>query len=319
MVLEAETKPKETVYSWLTAIRTYAQGSPQSDPTPVNAQHLLRIKTARYIPNLGEVKVEKTEDGTHAISVESINFRALIHPHGQEELYAQLLAPLYRVAEQFGRDEVEYDVTVDKRADLTHGIDDFFWDSWKRDATMSGFYSKQVYPQVISAIDRNQDMANITPLTVVDIFGGDGEFVLEAWHRLPNKGQIYFHIIDRNQPSLDEASSKFAGTPNVTVHSPQDLTAAGNLFDCVREKPNIVTAIGGLCFNVVSRREALAIAQKVHAELASGGIFVVTGYTSVLLNSVDFREIGFSILETSAPQMAIRATRPEQLYVLRKS
>jgi hypothetical protein len=96
-----------------------------------------------------------------------------------------------------------------------------------------------------------------------------------------------------------------------------DLTRAENIF-AKTGSPDVVTAIGGLCTEVVWRNDALRIATQVFNSLKPGGLFIVTGASYSLLNSDDFRKIGFIVEQMSIPQNIVANQKPPQMYVLRK-
>jgi hypothetical protein len=107
------------------------------------------------------------------------------------------------------------------------------------------------------------------------------------------------------------------------VHPPIDIVTESDIFKGVSDGRNIVTAIGGLNSNVLTRQHALGVVRKIFEWLNPGDYFIVTGYTVALLNANDYRSIsvgnrGFDVLNMSIPRNFVNSWLPTQLYVLQK-
>jgi len=190
------------------------------------------------------------------------------------------------------------------------------WGIWKT-GMVEVIYRGEIYPQVTEAIKQRINRLPNGQQVIVDLFGGDGEFVEELHQSAlfpENSGQ--FHVVDSNEPSLNKARQRFAQT-EVGVHS-QDLTGPEDIFSGIRGKPTVVTAIGGLCTSIVTRVQGLEIARKIYEGMADGGFFIATGYTAMILNGRDFSGIGFEVEQMSIPGNVFTFRTPDQLYVLRK-
>lgn len=237
------------------------------------------------------------EVGSKNVSIRTPNYRDSVH---QE--FGNLLSTL-------GGNEVEVDTSTNRYIDMP--LFNEFWDDWKdRGLVVADIYSEQIYLGVIQTIE-DFGVKIDEKFKAVDLFGGDGEFSEKLSSQI---GVGEFHVIDQNVLSLGAAKSR---SGNLIVHSPVDLTNTEDVFNGV-ENPNLVTAIGGLCAQVVSRKQALRIAQKVFDGLGDGGVFIITGYSHVLLNASDFRSIGYEVLNMSVPGNIYENAYPKQLYVLRK-
>ena len=209
-------------------------------------------------------------------------------------------------------DEVEVDKTDSSQL---KPAPDMFWDVWKDEGTASHVYTERIYPASSKAM-----LAKIPPnpdrtITFVDIFGGDGEFVAHLKDQLPEGYPAMFHIVDRNLPSLRKAAIRLS-TPDVIVHNATDLTLKPDFLQQLN--PDFVTAIGGLCRQVVTKDSAWDIARGIHRALAPGGVFLSTGLSPQLLNSNGFKAAGFDVEQMSIPENILTRQHPAQMYVLRK-
>lgn len=189
----------------------------------------------------------------------------------------------------------------------------WFWNSWKNGSN-GDTYRERIYPVVLDTIEQKVNGVSFGP--VVDLFGGDGEFIeLLRNSSLPEACE--YHVMDNNQPSLDLAKKRIAVGDNTTVVHAVDLVSESNIFKNL-PRPSLVTAIGGLCASIVDRTQGRSISSQVYKALQGGGLFVVTGFTPVVLNASDFSQIGFKVEQMSIPENVVSFTRPDQLYVLRK-
>jgi hypothetical protein len=155
-------------------------------------------------------------------------------------------------------------------------------------------------------------------LVIADLFGGDGEFLEQFLQKLPNHTEVsQAAVIDRNDQSLTLAQKRFGLTTNVKTIQ-KELTQEVDLFDDLTSRPNLVTAIGGLCQSVITRDQAFTVAQRVYKQMAPGGVFLATGYSPMLLNAAHFRDIGFKVEQMSIAAYIPDCPHPTQMYVLRK-
>jgi len=179
---------------------------------------------------------------------------------------------------------------------------------------------ENIYPLVIDTIKRiiGQDNSKKS-ITLVDICGGDGEFIellSDSLHEdYPDSHNEYW-LMDNNKRSIRMAKKKFAEREDVYIQE-DDVTQSDIIPGGV--KPKIVTIMGGLNHNVMLRGNAYNIAKVVYNKLNQGGFFIVTGYSPCLLNAEDFRTIGFNILNMIDPQSFTVKERPLQYYVLNRA
>jgi len=228
-------------------------------------------------------------------------------------------------------DQVEYD-TFNFNHEAPYPIE--FWDSWKIDEFRET-YRHRIYPLVIGMIEYViKEKKTNHVLTIGDIFSGDGEFIQDLNQQIsanhPER-TIEYHIVDNNSSSLGQAQRRFTSRnglyqpdnglsamkfENIQIHQ-ADLAIGDNPFPFV-ELPDIVTALGGLNKGVISRSDALSLTKMVYNGMKPGGFFMVSGYTSCLLNAQKFSEVGFNVLNMGVPENIINGWVPKQLYVLQK-
>lgn len=260
--------------------------------------------------------------GAYVYTVPSLNLSAGCYEGVdlQGHFYdSQYNLPLNRFVSSLGGDEVEVDTT---------GISyepkgSFYWDNRWKDISLTGAdYTQEIYPRALRAILNNLGTfdANAMDIHFVDLFGGDGEFVKRLQPKLSQqlRAVTTFHIIDASAPSLNKARELFKEDANVVIHPASYLQTDQAVFQEVPMPPKLVSAIGGLCGNIIPREEALGITEHVYEEMAEGGLFVVTGRTGVLLNAEDFSRIGFKVKQMTIPENVVYLNSPYQLYVLEK-
>lgn len=221
-----------------------------------------------------------------------------------------VLIELNNLLSKLGGNEVEIDCSQNVFGDWSAHPE--WWDRWKESSPIiSKIYSEQIYPSIIRTL-AEYDIEIGPGFVAVDLFGGDGELAESLSIYSNNQGEI--HVIDQNTLALEKAKDRDG---RVIVHAPSDLIEAQDILDGV-EKPDLVTAVGGLCVQVLKRDESLNVARKVFEGLKEGGHFIVTGFSYVLLNAQDFRSLGFEVLQMSIPVNTYENAYPKQLYVLRK-
>ena len=327
MQKELEPKGHPKVLAWFDLLKQEVENYHGFDDCGKDeADHVLRISSARYMPELEEIRVWGSLSSLSSFSDARIleipkrEFCAVIAPWRNPSMMKTLLDPLFKAAPYFRGDEVEFDVTEDRYLSTRQILSNFSWDPsrWKQ-SFVEDFYRNEIYPSALSSIRQTIRRGSLNYIEGADIFGGDGEFAELLAQELPEDFDFRMHVIDRNLESLECAQERFAQKMDkFVVHDSRDLTEAGPLFEGFDRRPNLVTAIGGLCMAVVDRFDALEIARKVYQEIAEGGVFVLTGYTPVLLSSHDFRIMGFQVEQMTVPEKAIKEEKPYQVYVLRK-
>ncbi len=202
---------------------------------------------------------------------------------------------------------------------------DEFWNKWKTDYADSKYcYSictEHLYVQMIRVIRQIIAQHGTKPQTIVDIFGGDGEFMIELFVDLEQRFpgiDVRYHLIERNAIAIEEAKAKLGNIKKTSIW-PKDLTANSNIEKITHEKPTIVTAIGGLVKRVVTFKDAYYIATNVYKALPEGGYFILTGYKESHLNAQIFESIGFEVLnKTLMTKNDNGEFIPYSLYILQK-
>lgn len=322
-----ENKAQEVVRNQLfTFIRKLTLEVKEQESLEENSwDYQIHIKSGSYLPTSGDIFVKgKFRDNDYSRLYEmpdlGLKVTAMDRPfNNQGRVYLDLAISL----EQLGQYLTGNDVEVDTAAVHDEGLQkrDWYWNTWKDIGLVGSTYSESIYPQVRKFLLPKLEAGKYERLELVDLFGGDGEFVermLPSLERL--SANLHCNIVDLNKPSLSMAQKRFAGSSTVSVHEPRDLTYE-ELFGGINYPPNVVTALGGLCADVLTRNEALSIANKVYQGVSPEGRFVLSGYTPILLNAADFVDLGFKVENMSVPANALDRTllrHPYQLYILRK-
>ncbi len=204
------------------------------------------------------------------------------------------------------------------------------WDLWSAQNDRYIMYKLDIDPVIIQTV--RQSLKEIAihdqkkPLTVLDLFGGDGRWVRHFHESLianPVEGikteDIHYILIEKNQKLVQKAKVQLDGISAETKQ--HDLTSSLPLNQFFNQnhlkQPAIVISSGGLNYQVMAREEALSVAHQVYNLLPPDGIFIVTGYSASLLHSEDFTKIGFEVLNKSVPHYW-KNRSPKQLYILRK-
>jgi GNAT superfamily N-acetyltransferase len=210
---------------------------------------------------------------------------------------------------------------------------DSAWDFWHTDMSWQFAGKRNPYPEEIDPLVVRSAVKAIGALgfdqggkeiVILDIFGGAGRMIrsldgaLKREHE--NNGgenpRAKYFLIDRNAKNIEHAAKALDGLDAVILQ--KDMTAPFDIEAAIGARPQIVTCEGGLTYQVVTRKDALMIAENVYRALAPGGVFIVTGYNPSLLTANDFKGIGFTVLNKSVPENILNYDRTAQLYILRK-
>lgn len=273
---------------------------PGADPRGYRLPEIIVHRNSRnYIPNIYEIPELGIIVGSFERNSDQYNY------------------PLNRFVSSLGGNQVEVDTS-----EVSYYLrsPDYWRSPWKERGLVETEYHDEIYPRVLRAVLDNLP-PEPEPIEFVDLFGGDGEFVRFLHSKMDQnmRSLTTFHIIDASAPSLWLARQTFLEIPEkVLIHDPYYLQPDQEVFRGISKPPKLVTAVGGLCGGVVLREEALGIVQNVYDEMASGGTFIVSGLSGVLLNSKDFRRIGYRVENMSVPQNVVYSHPPYQLYILRK-
>ena len=229
-------------------------------------------------------------------------------------------------------DEFDEDMTF---GDTSEELDSKDWDKWQQ-VVMSvarDAYAQHIHPAVIAAavslveaqLERERDGHNPGKrIKMVDIFGGDGDFLRAFQKALQNRfsaiglpvPDIEYWLIEKNQKSVETAKNKKLISEINIVQA--DLTQS-QLRDFVSDA-DIVTSIGG-GFNqqvIGPKEKSVQILRDVRKALAPGGHLIVAGLTSVKLTSGEFEAEGFKALNYSIPINFVKVLHGEQLYVFER-
>lgn len=282
----------------------------------------IHFQTGKYSPSIGNITIHVELDGGCAglryhFEKPGLDLTIPSHEAAVPDFEATFNAT-GNLALLLGGNEVE----INSTRGLHLPEDNSYWDSWKKGIAKDA-YQKRVYPYTIAKIATLPGLANQHRIVHADLFGGDGEFADKLIKSTANSVKpiaVEGHIYEYNQKSLDQAEQRGSQVVNpnsLTVHQ-TDLTKTPHLFGELEAKPDLVTAIGGLTDVVVNREQALRIANMTFDEMADGGYFILTGVQFCLLNSADFRSMGFEVKQMTAPGRIPLHIPPTQFYLLQK-
>jgi hypothetical protein len=310
---------REALGSFLNIMQQEAQNGPKRrDTVYIPPSRIIRVSTERQAPGIGRIEVQghTVEFSSDTVLWTVPRFHLSASSLGRIA-DSPLFGPLQEYATSLAGDEIEVDTTYAPDMGIVPVGN---WDEWK--SGVSGrTYREKIYPKALEAVTGNLDLRGTDRAVCVDLFGGDGEFseLLAGSLRMTNKA-AEIHIIDANIPSLERAHARFQNESSgkFVVHPPVDLTRVEDVFPEIPNPPNLVTALGGLCDGIVKKNDAIRIAKKVFDGLAEYGLFIVTGYSPVLLNKAGFESVGFKVKQMSIPSNALTGELPYQMYVLIK-
>lgn len=228
-----------------------------------------------------------------------------------------------------GGNEVELDQTHGPKAEP---MPVNYWGGYTwiiSDNEVKDAYWKEIHPFTANFVAEELKGLPSEPVEVVDLFGGTGDFARSLhYHPQVRNTGTRIHVVDNNRSSLSDAGNlahKFGIQDFVHTHEIDLRREDGWEYNGRNSSvfppgvhPQIVTAIGGLNEDVVTRVEAREIARKIYRQMPKEGKFIVTGYSRCLLNAAEFRKIGFKVLNMSIPEHMIFGEKPEQFYVLQK-
>ncbi len=278
------------------------------------------IDISKYIPYIGLIKIfgylsHKSKTRVYNIPALKLYVRVENGQAGITELTQRLFSLL-----NGSEIELNYSRVITNR---TH--EDEFWDGWKTDYTNSKYCyricTEHLYTGVVKIIRRIIAQDENKPQTIVDIFGGDGRFLKELFTEIGINHpatDAQYHLIDRNRKSLQEAQTVIGNNGKISIWD-KDLGSQSAIEEIIKDRPSIVTAIGGLVKRVVTFDQAYRIAKDVYKALPDGGYFILTGYKEPHLNAKIFSAIGFEVLNKSfTVKDEFGDIVPYSLYILRK-
>jgi Zn-dependent protease/ubiquinone/menaquinone biosynthesis C-methylase UbiE len=210
---------------------------------------------------------------------------------------------------------------------------DIEWDLWQTDMDWNFMgknnpYPKEIDPIIIKSVSGAMKEFGMgrsgAEVVMLDIFGGAGRMIAALDKTLADeygrarraKPATRYFLIDRNDKNIERAGEKLKDI-NVTILK-RDMSEVTDIAREIGARPDIVTCEGGLTYQIVSREQALKIAERVYEALAPGGVFILTGYTPSLLEAADFSKMGFKVINKSMPSGILDRERAAQLYILIK-
>lgn len=213
------------------------------------------------------------------------------------------LADLFTILD--GNDvEVHGDHVVGRKAPLA--LDE--WSDWG-DFVQRPEYINHIHPRMIEEVNKRMGSGHI-----VDIFGGDGSFLSRLQQEQAEHNRSYT-LLEANTSQCQLASRN----PDIEVNQ-VDLTdqAARRKAFSETAPPAIVTAIGGICYGVVTAYDAHEITRDVFDFLPTGGLFIVTGISPTYLDAASALKMGFKVLNKALPENLLKRVAPYQLYIFQK-
>ena len=312
--------PQESLHAFIRNLECASDDAKERAEAPISFGFKTTISTKRYDQGFGKIevggKIRPYVLAPVTYAVPDLGLQAAVYPDGAQE-ERKLREPLTLFTACLSGNEIEVDTS---RVPTEPSFSNSFWDDW-RSLGAGDVYTLDIYPSAIKALREHGPAALDKKIVAVDLFGGDGEFAKRIASCFALAGQKYeVHVIDRNKKSLDTASNRSATTDHgkFVVHRPVDIIETDDIFPNINSRPDVVTAMGGLCQYIITRDEAFHVASMVYEGMRNGGIFIATGYTEMRLNAQDFREIGFRVEQMSIPKNTVPLKNPYQMYVLRK-
>ena len=173
-------------------------------------------------------------------------------------------------------------------------------------------YLSVIYPAVRNYIEAFLSNHLSPSCKAVDLLGGNGSFANGLKSVLEDKNiKLDVSVLDQSDYSKEQCQLK--GIPHIHGNISTDK------LQChINGQVELITCIGGLTKEVVTRETALRAAAEVFDVLAPGGFFVLSGRTAQRLTSKDFRSIGYEVLNTAARDNREHRVVAIQLYALRK-
>ncbi|MBN2145095.1 MAG: NAD(P)-dependent oxidoreductase, partial [Candidatus Aureabacteria bacterium] len=235
---------------------------------------------------------------------------------GSLDMVGDLVPRIHRIVHQLKGNEVEY---RQSRSGNLQSNSSEFWTTWNQtEPHLIQQYRDVIDTNVARAVRAVlKDDAGPNP-GVLELFSYDApmtEMLMAERDKHADDETVRHAVMDRDKAAMERARQKFIGKP-VGVYE-RDISQVVDFRQEIGFVPHVITSVGGLNSYVVTREEALPVAQRVFQALPEGGYFIVSGITLCHLNSDDFRGMGFEVLNYSIPQRFSNIARG-QFYILRK-
>ncbi len=199
-----------------------------------------------------------------------------------------------------------------------------YWSEFDDRWETGNAYKDKFHPAISETVFRHLESIQDREIALVDLGGGDGGLIKTIAERaakdIPAKRMKYF-LIERNEKLFSDAQKNLGGLEGATLIR-EDVAELGNVesLKSVKNKVHVVTASGVLNEGPMSKDDAKRVARQVYENLLiPGGIFILTGWSKVLLNQSDFEAVGFEAVNLSVPANVVNEVQPMQFYILRKS
>lgn len=228
---------------------------------------------------------------------------------------------IYEIADLMGGNSFEVDSTKFSHIDHPQPVR---WGSWLSEDQAIAInerakYETEIYPAIREAISRVMNNQSIS-FRLVDLFAGNGSLVDQI---IKNGGIVNLskiHLIEGTEEGVQIARTRFKDIDTVSVSPATDIPSTNQILpQNIDESRTLVTISGGLNHQVISRDQALAVADNLSFELNSQDVVIVTGLSFCLLNAEDWRERNFSVNNMSIPRNFLESRNPKQLYILTKN
>ncbi|MEN9407545.1 MAG: hypothetical protein RLZZ455_761 [Candidatus Parcubacteria bacterium] len=286
---------------------TFAQGFvsrfPDRNQNPYTTGYYVRIDN-ELNPGDVELLIDPSLEEI-AIVLNGKRARASKFDFGNHTPYEPLLAGCWKLFTALEGNDAELDCS---HWEAKSPMDTTFWTEYSD--TVADYYKRMIHPTMIPLVTESLSGGDV----VWDLFGGEGSF-LDALYARTSHSDGEFFLMDLHAEQFRRSRSKKG--VNVVSVDLADSDARQNTFASVPE-PTVVTALGGLCRQVITPPQALEVASDVYDRLPQGGRFFVTGITPVALNADQFADIGFEVLHKSIPENLLSGSHPSQLYILEK-
>lgn len=286
---------------------TFAQGFvsrfPDRNQEPYTDGYFVRLDS-RLHPGDAELLIDPSREEI-AVVLNGNRARAGRFDFSNHTPYEPLLENCWKLFAVLDGNDAELDCS---HWEAKKPMEATFWTEYTD--TVTDYYKSMIHPTMISFVTESLTDGDV----VWDLFGGEGSF-LEALHARTSYVDGEFFLMDLNAEQF-RRGRRNNGVSVVPVDL-ADQDARQDAFGSVPE-PTVVTALGGLCRQVITPSQAFEVASDVYDRLPQGGRFFVTGITPVALTAREFAEIGFEVLHTSIPENLLSGTHPSQLYILEK-
>ena len=200
-----------------------------------------------------------------------------------------------------------------------------FWDVWE--SVMSEevmHYKTIIYPQIIYTIQKICKLNPLVNLDILDLGGGSGnlaETILEE-RTLSNLIRKII-VIDSSKKLIEKAQIKAINYPDKLI--PKHISieeVSKQLYNSSEyvQSAHIIILCGVVAHQVLSRKVGLDIVAKCQSILRENGILIVASLSPALINSVEYQEMGYNVLNKSFSFLlpSCLSVKTNDFYILQK-